>query len=41
MLKQSVVDQWRRLPVMALSEDTKEMDVDEFWHHISTLEEFE
>ncbi|ROK84992.1 hypothetical protein DPX16_0682 [Anabarilius grahami] len=38
---QAIDDQWRRLPLLALSEDTKAMDVDEFWHHISTLEDFE
>ncbi|KAL1276188.1 hypothetical protein QQF64_035811 [Cirrhinus molitorella] len=32
---QIIDDQWRRL-----SEDTKAMDVDEFWHHISTLQDF-
>ncbi|ROI15250.1 hypothetical protein DPX16_1403 [Anabarilius grahami] len=38
---QAIDDQWRRLPLVALSEDTKAMDVDELWHHISTLEDFE
>lgn len=31
---------WRPLPLMTLGEDTKTMDVDEFWHHLSTLEDF-
>ncbi|KAL1246583.1 hypothetical protein QQF64_034546 [Cirrhinus molitorella] len=38
---QIIGDQWRRLPLVALSEDTKAMDVDEFWHHVSTLQDFE
>lgn len=29
---------WRRLPLVTLNEDTKTMTVDEFWHHLSTLE---
>lgn len=37
---QPIDDQWRRLPLIALSEDTKAMDVDAFWPHISTLEDF-
>ncbi|CAM4587089.1 unnamed protein product [Leuciscus chuanchicus] len=37
---QAIDDQWRRLPLVALSKNTKAMHVDEFWHHISTLEDF-
>jgi hypothetical protein len=37
---QAIDDQWRRLPLVSLNEDTKTMTVDEFWHHLSTLEDF-
>ncbi|KAL7376854.1 hypothetical protein ABVT39_017022 [Epinephelus coioides] len=37
---QAINDQWRRLPPVTLDEDTKTMTVDEFWHHLSTLEDF-
>lgn len=33
------VDQWRHL-FMTLSEDTKTMDMNVFWHHLSTLVDF-
>lgn len=36
---QAVDDQWRRLPLVTLNEDTETMTVDEFWHHLSTLED--
>ena len=37
---QAIDDQWRRLPLVSLNEDPKTMTVDEFWHHLSTLEDF-
>ncbi|MEQ2174920.1 hypothetical protein GOODEAATRI_012609 [Goodea atripinnis] len=37
---QAIDDQWRRLPLVTLNEDTKTMTMDEFWHHLSTLEDF-
>ena len=36
---QAIDDQWRRLPLVSVNEDTKTMTVDEFWHHLSTLED--
>lgn len=37
---QKTDDQWRRLSLATLDENTKSMYVDEFWHHLSTLEDF-
>ncbi|MEQ2298419.1 hypothetical protein AMECASPLE_005033 [Ameca splendens] len=37
---QATDDHWGRLPLVTLNEDTKTMTVDEFWHHLSTLEDF-